>query len=164
MPPFIQKRVLPVDCGDVSEGAARFRDAMMFRTPAETALPELVLGPQRVLVVDEEPLIRWSLCAALAAEGFHAVPTADLAGACRLAAELLPRVVLFDLRAPDRDGLAALSDMRRVHPDCRFIIMTTARNCALRYAFNDGVQLIEKPFDLARVVRLVRELADRATA
>lgn len=136
---------------------------MTFRTPGEEAPSKLASGQTRVLVVDDEPLIRWSLCAALAAEGFHAVPTADVAGACRLAAAWPPRVVIFDLRAPDRDGLQAVSEMRRVHPDCRFIIMTTARNCAI-HAFTDGVELIEKPFDLARVVRLVRELADRTTA
>jgi DNA-binding response OmpR family regulator len=118
--------------------------------------------PMRILIVDDEPLIRWSICSALAAEGFDAVSATDTVAARRLAAEWPPpRIVLFDLPAPDRDGLGVLSEMRRIHPDCRFIIMTTARDCAHRYASSDGVELIEKPFDLAHIVRLVKELADR---
>jgi DNA-binding response OmpR family regulator len=118
--------------------------------------------PMRILVVDDEPLIRWSICSALAAAGFDAVSAGDTVAARRLAVEQPPpRMVLFDLPAPDRDGLEVLSEMRRIHPDCRFIIMTTARDYAHRYAFSDGVELIEKPFDLAHLLRLVRELADR---
>jgi len=126
-------------------------------------VPGLVSVPARILVVDDESLIRWSICAALAAEGFDAVSAADTAAARRISDEWPPpRVVLFDSRAPDRDGLKAVSEMRRVHPDCRFVIMTTARNCA-SHPFGHGVELIEKPFDLAQVVRLVRELADRSS-
>ena len=130
-------------------------------TPTPPVTAGLVPLPMRVLVVDDEPLIRWSICAALGAEGFDAVSAADPVAARGMAAEWPPpRVVLFDLRSPDQDGLEVLSDMRRIHPECRFVIMTTARHCAIRYAGADGVALIEKPFDLAQVVRLVRELAD----
>lgn len=124
----------------------------------------LVSVPMRILVVDDESLIRWSICAALAAEGFDAVSAADPVAAGRLAAEWPPpRVVLLDLRAPDRDGLEAVSAIRWVYPDCRFVIMTTARDCAM-HAFADGVELIEKPFDVAQLVGLVKELADRPTS
>lgn len=129
--------------------------------PAARVPTGLVPVPLRIMVVDDEALIRWSVCAALTAEGFDAVSAADTVAAGRLAAEWPPpRVVLFDLRVPDEDGLQALSDMRRVHPDCRFIIMTTARDCAIRYPSTDGVELLEKPFDLAEVVRVVKELAE----
>jgi DNA-binding NtrC family response regulator len=117
----------------------------------------------RILVVDSEPLIRWSICTALSIEGFDAVAAADPLEACRLAAEWPPpRVVLFDERAPDHGSLELLSDIRQVYPDCRFIIMTTARECSLRYASGDAVELIQKPFDLTQLVELVKELASRS--
>jgi DNA-binding NtrC family response regulator len=140
------------------------RDTTMPSTPIARPAAGLVPVPMRILVVDDEPLIRWSICAALAAEGFDAVSAADTLAAAGLAGEWPPpRVVLFDLRAPDRDALEVLSAMRAVHPHCRFIIMTTARDCVHQYAFVEGVELIEKPFVLAHVVRLVKELADRRT-
>jgi DNA-binding response OmpR family regulator len=133
-------------------------------SPTVRLRKELLPVPTRILVVDDEALIRWSICSALAAEGFDAVSATDTVAVRRLAEWPPPRIVLFDLPAPDRDGLEVLSEMRRIHPDCRFIIMTTARDCAHRYAFSDGVELIEKPFDLAHIVRLVKELADRRMA
>jgi DNA-binding NtrC family response regulator len=129
------------------------------RTRAAT---DHAVAPTRILVVDGEPLIRWSICTALATEGLDAVAAADPAEARRLAADWPPpRVVLFDLRAPDHDSLELLSDIRRLYPDCRFIIMTTARGYSLRYAFGDAVELVQKPFDLTQLVQLVKELADR---
>lgn len=131
-------------------------------TPRDKAHPELASMPTRVLVVDDESLIRWSVCAALAAEGFDAVSAPDPAGGRRLAAEWPPpQVVLFDARSPDRDAPDLLSAIRKVSPDCRFIIMTTARHYALRCSSADGVELIHKPFDVAQVVRLVTELTAR---
>lgn len=120
--------------------------------------------PTRVLVVDGEPLIRWSICTALAAEGFDAVDAADAADASRLAAEWPPpRVVLFDLRSPDPAGLAVLSAIQAVYPDCRFLIMTTARDWPPESFPGEGVELMQKPFDLTQLVRVVSGLATRAS-
>jgi DNA-binding NtrC family response regulator len=129
------------------------------RTPIAT---DAAVVPTRILVVDSEPLIRWSICTALATEGLDAVAAADPAEARRLAAEWPPpRVVLFDQRAPDHGSSELMADIRRVYPDCRFIIMTTARGYSLRYASGDAVELVQKPFDLTQLVQLVKELADR---
>ncbi|MEV7429078.1 MULTISPECIES: response regulator transcription factor [unclassified Nocardioides] len=63
----------------------------------------------RVLVVDDQPLIRGGLLALLAAApGFEAVgEAADGEDAVRLAAELRPDVVLMDIRMPGTDGVEA---------------------------------------------------------
>jgi DNA-binding NtrC family response regulator len=117
--------------------------------------------PTRVLVVDEEALVRWSLCTALATEGFDAVSAASVHEARRVASEWPPpRVAIIDSRVPGADDRTLIRTIRDVYPDCRFVILTTAhrgdfhdRNGANRFV------VIEKPFDLARVVRLVSDLA-----
>jgi DNA-binding NtrC family response regulator len=135
---------------------------MMSSIRRTRVLPHATVVPTRILVMDGESLIRWSICTALANEGFDAVAAVDPAEARRLAGEWPPpRVVLFDLRAPDDDSLELLSDIRRVYPDCRFIIMTTAREYSLRYASGDAVELVQKPFDLTHLVEMVKELANR---
>jgi len=115
--------------------------------------------PIRVLVVDDEPLIRWSICAALAAANFDAVaaPTPDAAR--RMAAEWPPpRVIILDVQ-PDGQGRELMTDLRAIYPECRFVLMSTARRGAQAAPLNDRVQTIEKPFDLGELVKLV----DRAT-
>jgi DNA-binding NtrC family response regulator len=117
--------------------------------------------PTRVLVVDSEPLIRWSICAALTAEGFDAVAAANPVEAARLATDWPPpRVVLLDLRTPDEDA-ADLLACRAVYPDSCFVIMTTEpRAAGLDAARANGIEVIEKPFDLRRIVESVTRLSE----
>lgn len=118
--------------------------------------------PTRVLVVDEEPLIRWSVCSALAAEGFDPVSAADTADAARLAAQWPPpKVVLFDLKSADPAGFGLLLAIRCVYPDCRFVVMTTAPDWPPDWIRAEGVGWIQKPFDLTQVVDVVGDLATR---
>ena len=118
--------------------------------------------PTRVLVIDSEPLIRWSICAALAAAGFDAVAAADATEAGRVAMEWPPpRVVLLDLRFPDVEGRELLTSIRAVYPDCRFLIMTTdPRPAGIEDGRANGVEVIEKPFDLARITERIARLAE----
>src|SRR5688572_24094298 len=102
--------------------------------------------PTRVLVIDSEPLIRWSVCAALACAGFDAVAVADAREAVRVTpAWPPPRVALIDLRNPEVEGTELLTALRAVYPDCRFLIMTTdARAAGIDAGRANGVDVIEK--------------------
>jgi DNA-binding NtrC family response regulator len=117
--------------------------------------------PTRVLVIDSEPLIRWSVCAALASAGFDAIAAADAREAARRAAEWPPpRVALIDLRNPDAEGKELLTALRAVYPACRFLIMTTdPRAVGIDAGRADGVDVIEKPFDLTHIVERIAKLA-----
>ena len=116
--------------------------------------------PTRVLVVDNELLIRWSVCTALTAAGFDAVAAADAAEAYQLAAEWPPpKVALVDLRCSPTDGLELVLQIRSVYADCRFLIMTTAHRDASGAA-QGGVEVIEKPFDLGQLVDAISTLAE----
>ena len=63
---------------------------------------------RRVLVVDDEPIIRWDLCQMLEELGFE---IADQAGdgfdAVELCREKTPDIVLMDLEMPVFDGMSA---------------------------------------------------------
>ena len=64
--------------------------------------------PRRILVADDEPLIRLDLREMLAALGYHVVGEAsDGATAVRLARETRPDLVIMDIKMPELDGLEA---------------------------------------------------------
>jgi DNA-binding response OmpR family regulator len=109
-----------------------------------------------VLVVDDEALIRWSICMALVAAGFDAVSAGSSDDACLLAAEWPPpKVALLDI-PPDGHACELMARLRRIYPDCRFLIMSTTRGKCPTLD-NTLVQVVAKPFDLGEVVRLVGE-------
>lgn len=122
------------------------------REKVPTARAEI---PPRVLIIDDEPLIRWSLSAGLRLEGFDAVTAASPEEARSMAGQWPgPDVVLLDLRLYDTDVCALIEDLRRAAPACRFLVLTTSGKDAQRCGIQ-GVTVITKPFDLAEVVRLV---------
>jgi DNA-binding NarL/FixJ family response regulator len=80
----------------------------------------------RVLVVDDEALVRTGFVVILAAEPDIAVvgEAADGAGAVDAAVALRPDVVLMDVRMPGMDGIAATAEIC-ARTGCRVLMLTT---------------------------------------
>lgn len=81
----------------------------------------------RVLVVDDQRLVRESIAALLdIQDGMTVVGTAvDGRDAVAQAEALRPDVVLMDVRMPVLDGVAAVSVLRERVPSCRIVMLTT---------------------------------------
>ena len=114
-----------------------------------------------VLVVDDEELIRWSLAQSLEAAGYAVLE----AGSAREALERLKEsdisVVLLDLKLPDSSDLSLLRTLRQRAPLCRIILMTAHGSAdTLDEAIRAGAfRALGKPFDLGKMVGIVREAA-----
>jgi len=114
----------------------------------------------RVLVVDDEALIRWSLTEVLTEAGHIVVEAGDGAAAIQ-ALETVPPfdVVLLDYRLPDSNDLNLLSTMRRRTPQSAVIMMTAYGTPEVTSgALSLGVyRVLRKPFDVHDLVELVVE-------
>ncbi|MFI6229670.1 response regulator [Micromonospora echinospora] len=84
-------------------------------------------GPLRVLVVDDQQLVREGLTALLElTDGVTVVGAAgDGARALDLVADRKPDVVLMDLRMPVLDGVRATGLIRERFPDVAVVVLTT---------------------------------------
>ena len=117
--------------------------------------------PRRVVVIDNEPLVRWSLTTGLRLAGFDADAAADVAEARALVRQLPPPdVVLLDARLWDADPRQVLEEIRGISPECRFLILAVAGHEMMAPPW-DNVSVIRKPFDLLEVVRVVEAAAPR---
>ena len=84
-------------------------------------------NPIRVLLVDDDELMRAGLAAVLSSD--PAIDVVGQASSGRLALERVrvghPDVVLMDVRMPDLDGIAATRRLLAAAPEVKIIILTT---------------------------------------
>jgi DNA-binding NtrC family response regulator len=118
----------------------------------------------RVLVVDDEPLIRWSLAETLSGEGHWVAEASDGESALRTISEAGPfDVVVLDQRLPDSNDLRLLAKIRRVAPGTAVVMMTAFGTPDV---FSEAVTLgayrvVAKPFDVHEMVELVSQAHQR---
>src|SRR5262245_1001136 len=113
----------------------------------------------RVLVVEDEALIRWAVTEALTAAGHTVLEASDAATALRVVSEASEPVdaVLLDLRLPDSNDLSLLAAIRRRTPKSAVVMMTAhgTPDDAVGARALGAFAVVEKPFDVQEIERLV---------
>ncbi len=88
----------------------------------------------RILIAEDQLLVRQGLAALLKVEGIEIIGEAqDGVAAVDMACSLRPDIVLMDLSMPVLDGVEATRRIKRVVPSVRVLILTIA-NCERRVA------------------------------
>jgi serine phosphatase RsbU (regulator of sigma subunit) len=80
----------------------------------------------RVLVIDDEAIVRESIVAYLEDSGFDVIEAENGHEGVACFNSQLPDVVLCDLRMPNMDGLAVLKQINKTHPTTPFIVVSGA--------------------------------------
>src|ERR1700721_1934297 len=80
---------------------------------------------EKIIVVDDERLVRWSLRQKCEEWGYHVVEAEAGEPALKLAQHESPDLVLLDVRLPDISGIEVLSQLKK-NGDARAVIMITA--------------------------------------
>src|SRR2546422_331441 len=83
------------------------------------------MAAEKILVVDDERLVRWSLRQKCEEWGYHVIEADAGEPALKLAQHESPDLVLLDVRLPDISGLEVLEQLKR-SGDARAVIMITA--------------------------------------
>ncbi len=108
----------------------------------------------RILIVDDEQLIRWSLGERLKRERLEVVEAATAADARERLAHDTPDLVLLDLRLPDADGLTLLKEIKDADPETLVILMTAFSSVenAVEAMKLGAYHYVNKPFNVDEVV------------
>jgi DNA-binding NtrC family response regulator len=131
----------------------------MFPQAARNAAAEA--PHRRALVVDDEPLIRWSIGEALHDHGYSVIE----AGTGRAAIQELTHssdpfdAIVLDLRLPDSNDLSLLSRIHELAPRTRIIIMSAhgGADLAQEARARGAYEFVNKPFELSAMTTLVDE-------
>jgi two-component system, NtrC family, response regulator AtoC len=118
-----------------------------------------MVGPEcaRILVVDDEKLIRWGITQALEEAG-HIVEQAETAAEALAAVEReAPDLVLLDFMLPDRTGTEIMPELRAISPGLPVIMVTAHASVpGAVEAVREGVSdYLSKPFEISDLLQAV---------
>jgi DNA-binding NtrC family response regulator len=125
------------------------------------------MSKPRILVIDDEEIVRISCRKCLTPEGYEVDVAGNGADGLRLARENHYDLILTDLKMPDMDGMEFLMTMKEMQPEAKVIMITGystvehAEEATRLGAYN----YIEKPFTPDTLIAAVKEaLRDRKTS
>ena len=129
------------------------------------SLPD-VAGAGRVLVVDDDDVIRQLITVNLELEGFDVVTAVDGQDALEKVKDAQPRVITLDVMMPRLDGWEAAARLRS-DPETAHIkvilLSARAQEADLQRGERIGVDAyLTKPFDPDELIDLVRRLMAEA--
>jgi len=117
------------------------------------------VAKNRILVVDDEQLIRWSLEQNLSKQGYEVATAASGEDALRAIQQDAPDLVLLDIQLPGMNGLEVLEKIKEQDEDI-IVIMVTALGVletAVKAMRLGAFDYINKPFNLDELAIVIRK-------
>ena len=147
----------------ITDVAARIGSGSAPAAPQAIVIPTRQgRGLGRVLVVDDDEVIRLLIAANLTLEGFDVATAVDGQDCLEKVSAIAPDVITLDVTMPRLDGWETARRLRKC-PDTAHIkvVLITARDQAANPAQHKHARAdayLAKPFDPAEMIRVVREL------
>lgn len=120
----------------------------------------------RILIVDDEPSICWTLTEALKDEGHTCRQASSAEEGLELAREFEPQVIMLDVRLPGRSGLEVLAELKASCAQAPVIVMTAFGDLqtAVKAVSSGAFEYLVKPFELDDALRLVKRATTENSA
>jgi len=117
----------------------------------------------RILVVDDDAVVRMTLGASLELEGFEVVEATCGEAALALAKETTFDLVLSDIRMPGMDGGELLGKLKELRPETPVVLMTAyAHDDVVQDATQKGVfAVLTKPFEVEEASRMLARAIEK---
>jgi DNA-binding NtrC family response regulator len=112
----------------------------------------------RILIVDDEKLIRWGLAQGLEQAGYNADQATTAAEALEAIARDMPDLVLLDYKLPDRPGTDVLRAVRKLSPRTPVVMITAHASIggAVEAMKEGAYDYIGKPFEMDELIQTVQ--------
>jgi len=115
---------------------------------------------KRILIVDDEPLMRISISDALAEEGITVIETGLGHDGIKALKESAFDLVITDLRLPDTDGIEVLKACKQYAPEAKVILITAygSVDTAVEAMKMGAYDYITKPFSMDKLLMMVERV------
>ncbi len=118
---------------------------------------------RRIMVIDDEESIRFSLEEGLSDLGFKVKSSESIKSSKEVLKDFRPHVVLLDLRLKDGSGLDYIKDIKAVDEDTLVVMITAYGDIetAVRAMKAGAYEYVTKPFDLDEIEVLLERAFDQ---
>ncbi|HDJ28727.1 MAG TPA: sigma-54-dependent Fis family transcriptional regulator [Proteobacteria bacterium] len=119
----------------------------------------------KVLVVDDEEVIRKGICRVMEGRGYQAESSESGFGAIEKLQKAPFNIVITDLKMPGMDGIEVLKAIKILQPDVPVIIITgySTVDTAVDAMKNGAFDYIAKPFTPKQIIEMVEKALEQRT-
>jgi len=122
-------------------------------------------GVGRVLIVEDEDAVRMFATQALKRQGYEVTQAADGYDALDLFEDedFEVDLIVSDVKMPEMDGPTLLKEVRKTHPDMKFVFVSgyPADAFSKTLSDEDNYTFLPKPYSLAQIAAMVKEQIGR---
>jgi len=114
---------------------------------------------KKILVIDDEPIVRTSCIRLLGPEGYEVKSASSGKEALELLENEPFNLVLLDLKMPDMDGIEVLKKIKDTWPDTKVVMITgySTVETAVKTLKLGAFSYLEKPFTPDTLLETARE-------
>ncbi len=118
---------------------------------------------ERILVVDDEAMVRRLLCQKLSGEGYQCEEAGGADQALDRLRDNPVELMILDIKMPGKSGIELLPEIKAGYPDTAVLMVTalTDVNIITQCMKQGAYDYICKPFDLSEVVQSVEGVLDK---
>ncbi len=146
--------------------ARKLREVLAQRVEQKPAAPLTAMAPStapaRILICEDDSLVRSVLADLLRGHGYTVLEAADAHTALRLHAEHPVELLVTDIRLPDLSGVELGQRLRKIHPRLP-VIFASGDPAAAGMEPDGNTRVLGKPYGVAQVLGAVTALLDART-
>jgi DNA-binding NtrC family response regulator len=118
----------------------------------------------KILVIDDEKLLRWSLEQNLTKEGYTVFTAEKGLDGLSIFKEELPDITLLDIHLPDVSGITVLEGIKEINKNALVVMITAFGDIqtAVKTIKLDAYDFLEKPFNMEKLKILVAKALETA--
>jgi DNA-binding NtrC family response regulator len=117
---------------------------------------------KKVLIVDDEFLIRYSLQNLIEREGFSVITADSGLHALQQFEQEKPEIVILDIRLPDSNGLVLLKTMKEINPSVTVVMVTACPDIqsSVEAIKMGAFDYLDKPIDFEKLIGIMNTLKE----
>ncbi|MFC1549591.1 sigma-54-dependent transcriptional regulator [Nitrospirota bacterium] len=119
----------------------------------------------RILIIDDEKLLRWSLEQNLTKEGYSVMTAEKGLEGLNMFKEDMPDLTLLDIHLPDVSGITVLEGIKEINPGALVLMITAFGDIqtAVKTIKLGAYDFLEKPFNMEKLKIVVAKALETAS-